>query len=445
MIGASIVHRAWCLALCLICCLGWTPPAQAHKPSDSYLNVTLLDGGRVALRWDIALRDLDSELALDRDGDGRLTWGEVRHRWADILGQTRPYLTLQVGEQPCTPLQVLPDGDGAQALLVSHTDGRYAVLVWEVQCPTAARASALRLGYRLFALTDPMHRGIVRWRQTGAHQAGEAGVLMLGGERAEADLPWSIAGDASLPVPPASAADDGRRGAGTQPNLTDASPVSPNASPRAAFASFVVEGLHHIVEGADHVLFLLSLTLVAVWWRPGHAPRRRPLAAWVPRARWGSAMAEVGKLVTAFTVAHSITLSLSVAGVLAPPTQWVESLIALSVLLAAIDNLWPLLPGPRWPVVFGFGLVHGFGFAGALQDLSLSGRELVSPLLGFNLGVEAGQLLIVGCALPVAYGLRSSAAYRRWAVGGGSLAIASLACVWLVERVFNVSVWAPPV
>src|SRR6185436_2594869 len=102
------------------------------------------------------------------------------------------------------------------------------------------------------------------------------------------------------------------------------------------------------------------------------------------------------------------------SGIIDPPAAVVESLIALTVLLAAIDNLRPFVPGPRWGMVDLFGLVHGVGFAGPLKDLGLRGSELVMPLLGFNLGVELGQLVVVAVLLPPALLLRDRAAYRRW-------------------------------
>ena len=161
---------------------------------------------------------------------------------------------------------------------------------------------------------------------------------------------------------------------------------------------------------------------------------RRDGRGWVPRASARAALAETLKLVTAFTAAHSITLGLAAAGVIPPAGAVVESLIALTVLLAALDNLRPFVPGPRWAMVAVCGLVHGVGFAGPLTDLGLRGRELLVPLLGFNLGVELGQLAAVALLLPPALWLRGRPAYRRWIVPGGSSAIAALAALWLAER-----------
>ncbi|MCY4754041.1 HupE/UreJ family protein [Pelomonas aquatica] len=345
--------------------------AQAHQSSEAYLSYRV-DGAEVEQRLDIALRDLDRDLALDADGDGQLSWGEVRARWPDIERLAAEGLRFTADGAACRAL------DRAPPQLDEHSDGTHAVLVGHWRC--AAAVHELQIDYRLFAATDAGHRGLAR---------------LVG-----------AAGEPLLLVP----------GAGPQRLGTES----------RGFAGFVAEGMAHIASGLDHVLFLVTLLLVAVWRRDG--------AGWAPRAGARGAFAETLRLVTAFTVAHSITLGLAAGGVIAPPSRWVESLIALTVLLAALDNLRPFVPGPRWSMVAVFGLVHGVGFAGPLKDLGLRGHELVLPLLGFNLGVELGQLAVVALLLPLALLLRARAAYRRWIVPGGSSAIAALATLWLAER-----------
>ncbi|MDG0834055.1 HupE/UreJ family protein [Pelomonas saccharophila] len=359
------------MRLLLLSLLLFCTAAKAHQSSEAYLSYRVA-GAEVEQRLDIALRDLDRDLALDADGDGALSWAEVRARWPDIERLAAEGLRFTADGATCTLR------GRASPQLDEHSDGSYAVLISRWQCPAAVRE--LQIDYRLFAATDAGHRGLARI--VGA--AGEPLVL----------------------VP----------GTGVQ-RLSAAS---------RGFAGFVVEGMAHIAGGLDHVLFLVTLLLVAVWRREG--------GGWAPRAGARSAFAETLRLVTAFTVAHSITLGLAASGLIAPPSRWVESLIALTVLLAALDNLRPFVPGPRWSMVAVFGLVHGVGFAGPLKDLGLRGQELVLPLLGFNLGVELGQLAVVALLLPVALALRGRAAYRRWIVQGGSSAIAALATLWLAER-----------
>src|SRR5205085_6034746 len=112
------------------------------------------------------------------------------------------------------------------------------------------------------------------------------------------------------------------------------------------------------------------------------------------------------------------------------PTRLTESAIALSVILAALNNIYPLFQRRRWMVAFSFGLIHGFGFASVLADLGLPRDALLLALVGFNLGVEAGQLVIVSAFLPLAYALRRTALYRRFILVGGSALIAAIAAAW---------------
>jgi len=404
--------------------------ALAHKPSDSYLTLTPRDAGVVELQWHVALRDLDGELQLDANDDGQLRWGEVRARWAAIEAFVQPHLQLKVAGQPCQHLNTpWPDNPVPQPALATHTDGRYAVFSWRAQCPVGAAGWAgVDLDYRLFALSDPTHRGIVRWR-TGAGR--ELGVAVLGVQHPVQHLSWPVMPVASAPASslleaPAAASDAPQRLATADVDAD--SGAQGDAGATQTVLRMVGEGMHHIADGTDHILFLVSLLLVSVWRRDGDSAR------WLPREDARSVLTEVLRLVTAFTVAHSITLGLAAYGALTPPSRWVESLIAASVLVAALDNLWPMLRGPRWVVVFAFGLVHGFGFAGAMQDLGLSAQALAWPLLGFNLGVELGQLMLVAVVLPVAFAMRRTRAYRWAVVAPASAAIAALALIWLIER-----------
>jgi hypothetical protein len=202
----------------------------------------------------------------------------------------------------------------------------------------------------------------------------------------------------------------------------------------AAFLEFLRDGVAHIWTGWDHILFLLALLLPAPLLRAG--------TDWSPRAGIGPATKEIVKVVTAFTVAHSLTLCLGFFGVLNVPSRWVEVGIALSVFAAAWNNLRPFLPGRAWAMALVFGLVHGLGFAGALGNLSLPLHARTLALLSFNLGVEVGQLAIVALALPVLYAASRRRAYPRFVMGAGSLAIAWLAVIWILQRGFGLSLFA---
>jgi hypothetical protein len=246
----------------------------------------------------------------------------------------------------------------------------------------------LEIAYSLFADLDPTHRGLVRVRR-----ASETVTGVLGPDRPRLEIQFA------------------------QP------------SRMRQFLDYGREGVWHIWIGIDHVLFLLSLLLPAVLL---HGAR-----GWEPAPRFAAVFWDVFKVVTAFTVAHSITLSLAALAVIQLPSRLVESVIALSVMLAALNNLKPVVLGRRWAVAFGFGLVHGFGFASVLADLGLPRDALLLALVGFNLGVEAGQLAIVCAFLPAAFLSRRGWAYRRLVFAGGSAAIAVVAAIWMAERVFD--------
>ncbi len=369
------MKRIWCL-FCLLLAVALPLPAAAHKPSDSYLTVQAAAGtAPLQGRWDIALRDLDYAIGLDADGDGRITWDELRRRHADIAAYAMARLRIARGGQPC---RLSP---GSQ-MVDSHTDGAYTVLPFTAACPAAG---ALEFDYRLFADLDPQHKGLV-----SVEEGGAARTLVLGSGQPHARL---------------------------------------QAGAAQGFLDFVRHGIWHIWIGYDHILFLLSLLLpaVLVWGERGWQAVAAPRAAWL----------DVLRIVTAFTLAHSITLSLAALGVVALPSRWVESAIALSVLLAALNNLRPLTHRRRWIAAFGFGLIHGFGFASVLGDLGLQKGALAASLVGFNLGVEIGQLAIVAAFLPLAWLVRRSWFYRRVMMLGGSCLIMLVAAVWLGERVFD--------
>jgi hypothetical protein len=371
-------RRAW-LVLVLA---WWAGAAYAHKPSDSYLTLTVpISGGVLQGRWDIALRDLDFVLGLDANHDGAITWGELKAARSRIADYAFARLTLEAvgrGERnPCTPLLT--------ALLVDeHVDGRYAVLRFSADC--RLRPVELAVRYQLLFEVDPTHRGLLQ-------------VISEGHELAEVlsrDAP-----DASVNV-----SAPGRR---------------------QQFDAFLTEGIWHILKGYDHILFLLTLLFPAVV--------RRGDGGWEPCESLRGATLDVLQVVTSFTLAHSLT----VLGLVHVPTRWVECAIALTVLLGALNNLRPVIVRRRWTVAFAFGLVHGLGFASVLADLGLHGANLALSLLGFNTGVEVGQMLIVLAVLPPTFLLRQTPLYRQTFMPAGSAAIMLLAGYWLVARMTGAS------
>ena len=188
--------------------------------------------------------------------------------------------------------------------------------------------------------------------------------------------------------------------------------TAPESGAAGTFVSYFGIGVEHILLGFDHVLFIIALILP------------------------GGRLLSIAAMVTAFTVAHSLTLALSVLNIVILPAQIVEPVIALSIAYVAFENItMKNAPSRRWAVSFIFGLVHGFGFAGALAEVGLPTRGLASALLGFNLGIEAGQLLIVAVLLPVLIWLQRFPWEPR-AAKLSSTAIMAVALVLLAERAF---------
>jgi hydrogenase/urease accessory protein HupE len=177
---------------------------------------------------------------------------------------------------------------------------------------------------------------------------------------------------------------------------------------------YLVLGFEHILpKGLDHILFVLGIFLLSAAWRP------------------------VLLQVTTFTIAHSITLGLTIYGIVSLPSSIVEPLIALSITYVAVENLFTSTLKPwRLGLVFAFGLLHGMGFAGVLHDLGLPRSEFLTALVTFNLGVEAGQLTVIGMALLLVGWWRTSESgiYRRWIVIPASLLIAVVGAYWTIER-----------
>jgi hypothetical protein len=196
---------------------------------------------------------------------------------------------------------------------------------------------------------------------------------------------------------------------------------------RGGFLEFIWQGIWHIWIGFDHILFLLVLLLPAVF-------RRTPAGREVV-PHFSTAVSQVLIIVSAFTVAHSITLTCAAMGWVVLPARLVESAIAASVVLAAVSNFLPRAAGGRgaW-LAAGFGLLHGFGFANALGEIAPGAANIGISLLAFNLGVELGQLAIVGVFLPVAFLFRGTRFYRFGALYGGSAAAGLVALRWFLQR-----------
>jgi hypothetical protein len=336
--------------------------AYAHKASDSFL---YLDQETSELRVDVALRDLALVLPLDTNGDQTVTGAELRSARAAITRWTEDGITASNSSGNCELI-------GQTWGLSSHSDGPYAAAAYAVQCPDGRAAETL--DYQLLFKQDPLHRGLLSITRSEGETLG----VFSPDQRSQ-----------SLNTPP---------------------------SALAMFGTFVYEGVFHLLIGLDHLLFLLVLMLPATLRQPGKDQSRS-----LKQRIW-----QLTGIVTAFTVAHSITLALAIA--------WIETVIALSIALAALNVAWPILGQKTWKLAFGFGLIHGFGFASVLGDLTSGLEQTVLALAGFNVGVEAGQIALLLLVFPVLYSWGKARHYGQVVVPVMLLGTGALSLYWVAER-----------
>lgn len=346
--------------------------ASAHSLSVTHIDVRPGTGGHgLDVEVDVALRDVALTLPLDGNGDDRITWGELQAAEPAIRDWVSDGVRLSDRGGAC-PL--VP----ARMAVRHYDDGTYASLRFHARCDVGQ----LRLDYSLLFAQDPQHRALATVRTA----EGTRTAILTG----------------------------------------DARKVSLRSDAPQPFAAFVREGWSHILGGYDHLAFLLCLLLPAALVRSqGHwSP--------VPSARAG--MWQAIGLASSFTLAHSITLSLAALGWVTPASRWIELGIAASILAAAINLVWPVLQRRLWLVTFGFGLVHGFGFAGALLELGLPSQSRLAALLGFNVGVELGQLGAILLVFPFLLLARDQRWYVRVLLPLAATAIGLLASRWLWQR-----------
>jgi hypothetical protein len=312
----------------------------------------------------------DLDAALTLDADGD---GDIT--WRELEAAAPRIDTYVAGRLAFAadgqPCTLQLDRAGVAAL----SDGAYWVMPITATCPR--HPDALAISYRLLFDVDAQHRGLVH--------VGSQTLIVANGD-----------------------------------------PVLATVDGATSFGSFVKDGIWHIWHGLDHCLFLLCLILPAVFQRPG--------ARWQAADSLRTVCREVFEIVTAFTLAHSITLVVSAVGLLSMPSRIVETAIALSVVAAAVNNLVRAIDA-RWAVAFALGLLHGFGFSSVLIDLGLPSHELIGALLGFNLGVELGQGAIVLALLPILYLIRRTLAYQALLWGGSGIA-GLIAAFWSYQRWF---------
>jgi hypothetical protein len=376
------MHRPLALilagALFGLACLLAPTRAHAHAQSYAFLRVDVVDDHHVKGQLELAVRDLDLLYDLDADGDGKVTWGEVRQRESQLGFLVVENLSMGPIEETCklSPGPIAIDMRGGENYVIIPFSG-----------PCGSLGNELTIAYDVMFSVDAQHRALVEVKNGEVSREGQ-----LTQDRMSRDF-----------------------------NFEDESNFE-------VFASFVGNGMEHIWTGYDHMLFLVTLLLSAVVTRSPKDGRWQPVKT-LPEALWPTTY-----IVTAFTIAHSITLSAAVFNLVELPPVFVECAIAASVAAAAINNLYPVLSKRIWIAAFVFGLMHGFGFAYVLTDLGLPTDRKVMALLAFNIGVEIGQLAVVAVVLPLLFWARNKTAYTRVGLPVGSLAILVIALLWFFQR-----------
>jgi len=361
--------------------------AYAHAPGEHYIWLSV-DDSKVHGNVEINVTDLANLPGISIDPDATLT-DEMLAPHADTLIS---YVTDRFGiSANDTPLTLALTGVSAR----SFDEGNFAQVAFQAPV-TREDAQFLSIRDEMLYEVNPRHRGLLMIVENAAGQKTPEGTISLvfNGNNAVQTV------DVNNP-----------------PGLLNR-------------LQFVWQGILHIWFGFDHVLFLLSLLLTSVL--------VRQTAGWRSASNFKSALWSVLKIVTVFTLAHSVTLLLAALDYAKLPSQFVESVIALSIIVAALSNIIGRFDSKKLLFVLAFGLFHGLGFASVMADLPFRMENILSVVLFFNLGVELGQIAIVAVVFPLLYAARNTSWYVPVIVKGGSALLILIAAYWLFQRVTGV-------
>jgi hypothetical protein len=379
MILSSLLASFW---------LAFSMPAAAHDIDQSYLFLTIEDQ-QVTGRVEITTRDLNQALGFGWAEDGSVSLEQIRAADAAVATYVEERVRVAIDGQP-TVLRVL--GYDFQTISI----GQFIHIQFALT-PVVSTPVQMEITNALMFDVDPAHRSLVvienHWRS--GTLANEAIISLTFGPE----------------------------------DTVQTLDVSEGSLLRGLYG-FIESGMHHIWIGLDHILFLLALLLPSVMVRSA--------SGWSGAPDLSSALWRVVKIVTVFTIAHSITLSVAALDMVSVGARLVESVIAISIGIAALHILVPRVGSHAVWVVLAFGLFHGFGFASVLGELAIPDEYLVWSLLGFNIGVEIGQLAIVIALVPILFVIRNSAVYARYLMPSGAVGLLFISLYWFTERALDV-------
>lgn len=388
---SSYAQRLWPAISLFAATLLFLPMQQTfgHALEHSYVYLTVSDDS-LSGRIELNISDLNSAIGTDLPTDGSLTEEDIAPHIATI----REYLARRVG--------FAPNGANEKTLPLTNYEVTSIPLtqyvVYHFEFPELnSKLQYVDVDYAVLFDELPNHRGLLMIETNWGTGTFEN----------EAQVSLDFTGDNTS----------------QRLDLTD-------SSVWRGFAVLVRQGIHHIWIGIDHILFLIALLLPSVV--------RRESGVWTPVTEFRPAFIYVIKVVTLFTIAHTITLSLASLELFTMPSRLVESVIALSIAIAAAEVLYPIFRDRIWLIVFAFGLFHGFGFATVLGELGIPPKFVVHSLLGFNIGVEIGQVAIVCMVFPFLYLFRKYWIYRRLILTYGSILLIAVSLYWFIERGFGI-------
>lgn len=364
-------------SLCLFVLLLLATATVAHESSASYLKLgsASSEGQNTVgdFQWDIAARDIDVVTTLDLDGDGEIVGHEILRVADNVVTYLDGKLELIAGVLVCQQTLESLDTRKVQGRGYLSFSGRY-------NCVGGAPDS---VRYSLLSLENPSHQLLIK--------AGDDKLTQRTGNDGQV-LQLATARQSLLTL----------------------------------FSSFVADGMHHVANGLDHVLFLLLLLVPAVL--------VIQQGKWQPAEDMRTVLIHTAYLSAAFALGHGLSLTLAVLDWLRPDTVWVELGIAASIVIVALNNVSTRYHIDNTKLALLFGFVHGFGFSSVLSAQALSTTELAVALFGFNTGIELFQLVLVLAMVPVLFYARSKSGYVRYLLNGSAVLCALAAALMLYTR-----------
>ena len=364
--------------------------SASHELGHSYLYLRVYDDSLLA-RIEVTVSDLEEALGFGWDLEAGVSEAEVAERMDSIRAYVEPRFSLGTAEGDFTP--VFRDSN-----LLDVPFGTFVRLEYFVG-ETTGIPDEIEAGMTVFFDVDRTHRNLLmiehNWRTATFNNEAEVSLIFTPGR-------------------------------GTQTlDLT-------SSSLWKGLGGMIWLGVLHIWIGIDHILFLVALILPSVL--------QRKDGRWQPVGSFREGFINILAVITFFTLAHSVTLAMAGLGLVRLPSALVESVIALSIAVAAAANFMPRLQVREWTLAFVFGLFHGFGFASVMGDIGVGTDHLIKSVLGFNVGVELGQVAIIAGIFPVLFLLRNWRPYVP-AMKLGSLGLIAIAMIWFGERAFGWDVY----